>query len=792
MLRAPGTPNEPPSAGIVSALLPDSGDEALWSLAEAVFVDGGVDVPVSPVDQLLAAFARRLLSDQALGPGGLVQLPRCRQRTPLMLAILSHLLCRQPPARLRGPVVLIGFDIDLASQLRALAVRNHRRMNLADGNPLSAHRLGRDGHVVPLLGSRPCAVDRSLIYFNTRVGEPSFACGAALVVIDGTTVKNPAARARALRWALSLGPASIVAIGDLGDDGLLRTMRQEGVVPSVLSFTDEVARELEYVCGRGARSSSTLSSAALLVLQGTAVRLHRIGDGELNEAVNLVWGSLAGKPKEALPAELSLPLRMLRNGVRLAADVSAYKSACVENPRPGEMPDVRRLDRMDPKLPPRWHRWQQDRLPALLLGVRALWRALEASNPKVDALWGVLDELQRTTTGTLSIRCHSRAAARATLATLSSESSNTLQREVWESVRERLAIVTYKERFQAGQLEAQVLTGTPPPWEFSLLCSVEATSTHVLCFDAEERVLARQGELYAQTTTGWAVAFCRNIGVSAPTPLESPITPAPEVPTWSQVAAPSAPELSLADVLDRASAALDPEDEAEERASEGGGTARLCVPVRLSDGRTWWCVDENGGETPVVVVTAGGPETHAVKDLARGQRILVPAGEGTESIHARLVAASRGNSDVRALDLILSQFRSAARAVLTAAPTRTEAIERVRQAGAEAAGQLTLWASGHTIAPHEPCDVEAVFKAAGRSCPDLRVLYEVANSLRRLNRWLGVAIAAVRDGRSADLAELRRIVGDAADEILDEFVVVQVEAVGDPQTVPGSFAGRIR
>lgn len=792
-MTADETPDRSPAfLGVASALLPDTGDEALWTLAETVFIDSDVEVAVSPVDQLLVAFARRLLSDPVLGCHGLVQLPRCAHRSAVMLAILSHLLCRQKPARLQGPVVLIGLDIDLTQQLRTLAVRNRRRMGLAEGNPLSVHRLTRSGEVVPLIGSRQTSPDRALIYFNSRVGEPALLCSPPLVVLDGLTVKNPAARARALRWALALGPASIVAVGDLGDSGFLESMTNEGVVPSVLSLTPEVVRELIYNLGAGSRSLSSLSSAQILAVPTTTVRLHRVGDVELNGAVSRAVGALAGKPEDVLPVELSLPLRMLRNGIRLAADVSAYRSACVENPRPGEMPDVRRLDRLDPQLPPRWRRWQQDRLPDLILGVRTLWRSLEESNPKVKALWSVLDELARTTSGTIAIRCHSRAAARATFATLTSDERTAIQCDVWEAIRERVKVVTLKERFRAGSLDAQVVTGAPPPWDFAMFCGVEAKETHVLCFETEAGTLTRFSDQYAKATAGWGTALRRSLGVPSPAFVQSPITVEEETSSWRTRTAPSAPGLTLTAVLDQASAALDPAGEADESISAGSGTARLCVPVKLSDGRTWWCVDEGHGDTPVVVVTAGGHEIRAVKSLRFGERVLVPAGEGTESIHARLVAASRTNTDVSGLDTILGQFRSAARAVLTSSATQAEAIGRVQQAGAQASGQLIHWATGSTIAPHDPDDMAAVFAAAGRPCPDLRFLYSVANALRQLNRWLGVTVAAIRSGHQSDLEELRKVVGNVADEIRDEFVVVQVESVGDPRDVPGSFVGRIR
>ena len=129
---------------IVDALLPNCSDVPLDELANATFIDGGELASVSAVDQLLMAFARRLLADPVLGAEAVVQLPRAKQRSALLLAILSHSLCRQPPGRLSGPVVLIGFDVDLAHQLRHLELQNRRRMGLHAGNPLfSAHAHSR-------------------------------------------------------------------------------------------------------------------------------------------------------------------------------------------------------------------------------------------------------------------------------------------------------------------------------------------------------------------------------------------------------------------------------------------------------------------------------------------------------------------------------------------------------------------------------------------------------------------------------------------------------------------------
>jgi hypothetical protein len=205
MSRGVGPAGPSMAASVVDALLPNRSDPPLDELANATFIDDEIDVAVSPVDQLLMALTRRLLLDPILGAAAIVQLPRAKHRLALLLAITAHLLCRQPPVGFCAPVVLVGFDVDLAAQLRSLAVRNRRKMGLADGNPLSAHRLTRAGLAEPLLGSNARPVDSSLLYYNTRVGQPSIGCSPPLVVIDATSVEHPSARARALEWALKHG-----------------------------------------------------------------------------------------------------------------------------------------------------------------------------------------------------------------------------------------------------------------------------------------------------------------------------------------------------------------------------------------------------------------------------------------------------------------------------------------------------------------------------------------------------------------------------------------------------------
>lgn len=781
--------------GIVDVLLPDCTDRALDDLGAATFVDDGTEVPVTAVDQLLMTFTRRLVVDPMPGLTGVIQLPRAQHRSALLLAITSHLLCRQGGVGLRGPVILVAKDVDLAGQLRSLGVGRRFPMSLGAGNPLGAHRLTRSGELVPVVGSVVRSIDASLVYFNMRVGSPPPTCDAPLVILDGTTVTTPSARERALSWILELADVTIVAVGDLGDDGLIEAISTVGVVPSVLAVTDEIVNDLIYVRGTRPVSPSTLSSSPILETPLPRPQIHAV-ESELNQVIARAHGALANRPDGPLPVEIDRARNLLGNGTRLAAAVNDYERACAENTRPGEFPGVRFLQR-EPDLPPAWRPWRSAQYGQLATSVTELWRTLAEGNPKQHMIWSLLDELSTTTDGNIAVRCHSQAAARAMKATLASPQNDT-QLDVHGRLEDRLVVTTFKKRFPAGTFDAQVLTGAPPPWLLSLLFSTEAKQTHVLCYDFERAVLARQAERWATSTTAWQRALARSLDARAPQSLTPPLVIERAGPAARAPVVPEVPGLTLGAVLDRAARTIDPPEEPTGAATgttttTGNGRAmRNCIPVLLDDGRTWYCVDEQG-QTPVLVVSGGTNETKPVSSLRAGQRIVVPTGDATESLHARLLAAARQNSDVEELDLILSQFRSAARALLAQASTRQEAVEILRMAGAQSPGQLTKWADGSTIAPRDPLDVAAVFLAARRTCPNLDFLYAIANQLRRLGHVIGAFITAISRGASDEtVSRLRDLVGPVADEVLDEFEVAVVAGIEAARPVPVAAAGRVR
>ncbi|MGV0585261.1 hypothetical protein ABQE45_16100 [Mycobacteroides chelonae] len=786
---------------LTSLLLPGTADAGLDGLANSTLIDDEMPVLVSPVDQLLVALTRRLMHEPPTGSVAVVQLPRAQHRIAVTLAICVHLL-RLREDLVAGPVVLTALDVDMTAQLRRLKITNYSCVSLRRDNPLSAQRLTRTGELAPLIGSVRAATDTSLVYYSTRVGTPQLRCSPPLVVLDATSIINPDSRARTLQWASEHSAALTIVIGDIGDDVLVENVAAAGIAPLVLPVTGADVAALVYNCGRQEPSPSPLSSMWILWRDGfAAVTVHRAGDAEMNDVISRGFACMATRPDGPIPAALQYPAKLLNSGTRLAATVGDYRRACALASRPGEGPTgirnlLKRLDFREPS--GAWRAWGVARWGELKVAVETLWRHLDTENPKLGVLWELLERADREAVGQILIRCHSQAAAAATRSSLSGEGRTDAQLALWARIGARVEVTTFAARYPQGHAAVQILTGNPPPWRFSVLFGSEASATWLIAYDAEQALLRRQLARWQDRATAWRNAAFGALGAAAPAPVTAPIIVGETDCAIHDPAELRLPGFSIADVLDRVSEVIDsaPIPGASSPSWQGNG-ACSCVPVSLADGRTWWVHNEQDRDgdlaTPVLMHTVSGERFVRLRDVRAGDVIVVPAGDGTESVHARLIALSHTNDSVAAFDAILGQFRRAARKVLYDSGSQRAAVEAVRRAGADAAPQLTLWASGETIAPRAPGDIAAVFRAAHESIPDLGLLNSVARRLRTLHRDLGGFVTALASGRGdAAVARLRCLIGDSANELLDEFVAVEVAAVGRPTNVPTNLAGRMR
>ncbi|WP_157172968.1 DISARM anti-phage system protein DrmE domain-containing protein [Nocardia exalbida] len=783
---------------LISVLLPGTADTGLDGLAFSTFVDGEISVPVSAVDQLLVAFSHHVI-DRMPRSAAVVQLPRANHRIALTLAICVHLLRLQVPL-VAGPVVLAALDVDLTEQLRQLRMRNYRSMALDRGNPLSAQRLSRGGELVPAVGATPRSCDSSLVYFNTRVGDPTLPqCNPPLVVLDATSITNPDSRARVLAWASKHSAVSTVVVGDIGDESLIKIVTATDSTPLVLPVTDAEVSALVYELNRQEPSPSSLSSMWMLWHEKQPpLTIYRAGGNEINAAIARSFVCLATRPDGLMPRALDYSTKLLNSGTRLAAAVNDYRRACAFADRPGEGPDAlrRALRSMTFTGTGPWYAWSVARWGELKIAVETLWRHLDETNPKLSLLWELLARAERGSCGRIVIRCHSKAAAVATRQSLNGANRTDVQIALWTRIGTRVEVDTFAKRYPPGHVDIQILTGNPPPRHFALLFSGEARATWLLAYEAEDAALRRRLHGWHATTDAWRRTTFQAFGASEPTAVAGPLSAdeihsTPPVPSELRI-----PELSLLDVLDRAGDAMESSmlsaTLGDWRSSD---ETESCVPIHLEDGRIWWVpneIDQDGDLATPVLVVADDKRYLPLRHVHPGDAIIVPAGDGTDSVHARLVALSHDNDDVASLDAILGQFRRAARSVLEAYDTQQVAIAAVRRAGARAPGELSMWASGRTIAPRVPEDIAAVFRAAHQTAPDLRLLRTVAERLRTLHRSLGHFVKALVSERADDaVGQLRRLVGESADELLDEFLAATVTSVGQPTDVPVDLAGRI-
>jgi hypothetical protein len=101
---------------LCDVLVPGDADESLASFADVVVTESGARVPITAVDQVLAALVRRLVrlgGDQA----AVIQLPRGGHEAALLLGISSQILCRRLPACLTGPGACAGRCCEVVSSI---------------------------------------------------------------------------------------------------------------------------------------------------------------------------------------------------------------------------------------------------------------------------------------------------------------------------------------------------------------------------------------------------------------------------------------------------------------------------------------------------------------------------------------------------------------------------------------------------------------------------------------------------------------------------------------------------
>ncbi len=192
-----------------------------------------------------------------------------------------------------------------------------------------------------------------------------------------------------------------------------------------------------------------------------------------------------------------------------------------------------------------------------------------------------------------------------------------------------------------------------------------------------------------------------------------------------------------------------------------------------------------------------------VTALTAGMSLLIPRGETRDELYARLLRAAYQDADVLALTALLARFRAAMWTLHAQCGTWEDVARSLRHKGSSvrAGGTCQNWATGAVIAPDDIMDIRRVAWLTGNDNLILNRAWErlgaVAQQLRRMHRELGRivsgAIGEAASGRAGDnIRQLSDLCG-AMDptEILEEFEVRQIQAVGPTAAIPGSQLRRI-
>jgi hypothetical protein len=551
-------------SSLADNLLPGNPDESLARFSEVVVTDHGVAMPVTALDQLLASLTRQFVSsrkEQTI----VVLLPRGKHDTALLLGISSQLLCRRAPCHLDGPVTVIASDVDLIGRLRALGVAGRRRIGLHEGNPLNAHRVRGDGTLQPAYGHEVGDVNRSFLYLNSRVRWPELHWAErGLAVIDGTSITSPDSRMAAVKWAQKYA-WTIIVIGDLGDEQLVASIREQSSDPVVLSFTWSDLSQLAYEMGTTPPVDSALSSAILLHRAPPTIRFEVVKNDIIDQALLDGFTALARTPPGPLPYQVSKPATLIRVGSRLAAHDSDYRVAATQDPSNLVMSPwvmLRSLDRrFDP--PSGWRSWGTAQWGALVTASRALWTEIERSQPKLQQLWMLLERLGREDSNSrIVIRNPNRAAATALRVSLTHERRTDAQVETWDSVSDRVEFARFSDRFSWSEDRIEILTGAPPPRSLPLLVGGEAREIYLMVYRPEAVALQRLSQRWTTQLEAWRVEAEGRLGFESAHVTENPV---PEQLVSTVVPRTDAtrfnlPDLSLETMIEKAFSEMDERD----------------------------------------------------------------------------------------------------------------------------------------------------------------------------------------------------------------------------------------
>lgn len=784
----------------LDGLLPSDLPPEIDRLLNLSFRDGEDTFRLGAADQLVAALIRAVFQSRAIGRHLIIGLPRGDNDLAILAGFVGQLLRIQVwqesagagALAFGGPVVVIARDTAVQQRLSLVRLQG---MSFRSGmaGAVSACRVRADGRIVEPDGTLMpySSGSRRLLYLNSRVGWPQMDVLDGFGVIDRTTLRGPKSYRRALDWTQSRC-ARTITIAELDDPETLTLCREAGLEPVVFPLTPAVLADLYYVIGPGLGTSKLTANPLLGWIP--SMRLHPVSNSDdLDRLLRTGFSALAAARGTGRDAKYPL-------GVRVAARLLATIQSCVVNleaygREASSDPAVRfgsprsmrlALERSSGEFYGPWRAFGATDWAALRNAALRAYDECVTRNPKQEALVDALDlQRRRSPAAQLLIRVPNRAAARV----LTDELSDL------GTLDGRTQVAAWSERRPWLAADIEIWCGIPPWHHRTMLFSAETTHTEVLSYRGEsiaflgavKGAARRMGEA-SSAAAGW-------FRIEPPPTEVIDVAPLPAVSDEPGEPVPLNLDVDFDRVIAAASEALaDIGDTDESRPARLSDETEELIPVGIGDGLVWWLAADDA----VGTLVHGHYRHRLVSDLEVGDLVVVPRGEGREELFTRLVEAAHRSADVTDLERMLARFRKACADIyVQSGKNWAEANRRLKYAGAVATSQIRQWASGETIAPQDARDVQVVaWLAKDRELEERwKSVEAVARELRGLHIKLGrVVSGALREaleGEGPSLEKVRSVLNQEGLEILDEFAVHKVVAIGEHRQVATSERGSV-
>ncbi len=730
--------------------------------------------------------------------GTAVQAPRGRHDLAILLAILCQLArlyakLRQPQLRapFLGSVVVVGMDTALQRRLSGVSVRG---VELGEG--LRVQRVRRDGWIVDTNGhaSRFRPNQHEALYLNTRVGWPTLPGEHnGLVIVDSTSFASRVILERALDWAKEHRASRYVVLTNRGDwkaeTELQRYVREK---PTTVALPD-------YDAVRVSPEGRPFAPVALSTNRLLRRPPLRVDIAPVQYApVEQLFFDVSMRLREAWRIEAPAPFSVLAAGrlvtlLRQAlGTIEAFDRAAAQDHRARTITSLVRDLELTTGLDGPWRSFRQTHWPTLQYAARRLAEEIRKENPKHWATVLTVDHVRRRFPDhRVFIRTANTAAAFALEEDLASYDSHLLSAP---GVR----VIPRSLRLPWTDLDTvEILPALPARSRQDALWSAEATWRLVVTYGWESEWVKRVLHLEAERVDEVVERAKRVLGIALPVPhVPEPRTvleaPDPHVPGETTTYDPLAIDLDSLSV---------PTEELRIGSQCFGSRPglegeRMGRPVYLDDRRVvWWVSLDHQVETLI----GARYRTVLASDLTSGDLVILPRGTGREDLFTRLAAAKHRDSDVLDLTAVLRRWWHACRTALALFDhDETRASRALVDAGCSVTTQLRAWADGSTLAPQDGRDIARVARLVGDEWleDNWRRVAAIATELRGLHIRIGQRISgAMREASTGDgpnLRALAEVLGTDPGEILDEFDLSIVSAVGEPDLIPATLIGTVQ